>query len=112
MARKPPPELRDLAKRRLQRLLEPSPEEFAREVEEARRQGYKFLALGPVHYWIRDYSLIPEDGESRGYANQVCPRAGSAESLARRVPGDYGRRARTIQSAPAQRSNLGWSGLR
>ncbi len=63
MARKPPPELRDLAKRRLQRLLEPSPEALEAEIEEARRQGYKVLVLGAVHYWIEDYSLIPEDGE-------------------------------------------------
>jgi hypothetical protein len=63
MPKKPPPELRELAKQRLQRLQVPSPEEFAKEVEESRRQGYKVLALGPVHYWIQDYSLKPGDSE-------------------------------------------------
>ncbi len=64
MTKKTPtiPDLREIAKRRLERLQLLSPEEFEKEIEEARKQGYKVLALGPVHYWIRDYSLILEDG--------------------------------------------------
>jgi hypothetical protein len=47
MARKPPPELRELAKQRLQRLGEPSPEELEKEVEEARKAGLQGPRLGP-----------------------------------------------------------------
>ena len=63
MARKPPPELRDLAKRRLQRLLEHSPEEVEAEIEAARKEGYKLICLPGLRIKIRDYSLMPEDGE-------------------------------------------------
>jgi hypothetical protein len=31
--------------------------------EEARQQGYKVIRAGPVHYWIRNYSLDPEGDE-------------------------------------------------
>jgi len=63
MARKPPPELRDLAKRRLQRLLEPSPEALEAEIEEARKEGCKLICLPGLRIKIRDYSLKPDDEE-------------------------------------------------
>jgi DNA-binding IclR family transcriptional regulator len=63
MARNPPPELRELAKQRLQRLQEPSPEELENEVEEARQQGYKLIAVPGLRILIRDYSLKPPEKE-------------------------------------------------
>jgi len=63
VARKPPPELRDLAKRRLQRLLEPSPEALEAEIEEARKEGCKLICLPGLRIKIRDYSLKPNDEE-------------------------------------------------
>ncbi len=59
MLNTPPPELRELAKQRLHRLQEPSPEELEKEVEEARLQGYKVIALPGLRIWIEDYSLKP-----------------------------------------------------
>ena len=59
----PPPNLRVLARRRLDRLNEPDPEELKREVEEARKQGYKLVAAPGVRIFIRDYSLKPGDEE-------------------------------------------------
>jgi len=61
MARKPPPELCDLAKRHLQRLLESSPEEREAETEEARKEGYKLICLPGLRISIRDYKLKPDD---------------------------------------------------
>ena len=56
-------DLREIAKRRLRQLTEPSPEELEEEIEEARRQGYTVICAPGVHIWIRDYSLKgPEDG--------------------------------------------------
>jgi hypothetical protein len=63
MARNPPPELRELAKQRLQRLREPSPEELEKEIEEARLQGYKVIALPGLRIWIEDYSVKPPEKE-------------------------------------------------
>jgi hypothetical protein len=57
------PGMRELAKRRLQRLLEPSPEELEKEIEEARRQGYKLICVPGLRIRIRDYSLKPDDEE-------------------------------------------------
>jgi hypothetical protein len=56
-------DLRELAKRRLQRLLEPSPEELEKEIEEARREGYKLICFPGLRIRIRDYSLKPDDEE-------------------------------------------------
>ena len=53
MARKPPPELRDLAKRRLQRLLQPSPEALEAEIEQARNEGYKLICVQGLRIRIR-----------------------------------------------------------
>ena len=55
------PTLRELAKRRLQRLLEPNPEELKKEIEEARQQGYKLICVPGVRIRIRDYSLKPHE---------------------------------------------------
>ena len=49
--------LGDLAKRRLQRLQEPSPEDLEKEIEEARREGYRLLAIGPLRILLRDYTV-------------------------------------------------------
>ena len=57
------PALRELAKRRLQRLLERSPEEIGKEIEEARREGYKLICVPGLRIRIRDYSLKPDDEE-------------------------------------------------
>jgi DNA-binding IclR family transcriptional regulator len=61
--KKPIPELRDLAKRRLERLQQPSPAEIAKEIEEARRDGYMLIRVPGVRIKIRDYSLKPPDEE-------------------------------------------------
>jgi len=56
------PNLRELARRRLLRLNELSPEEWAKEVEEVRKQGYKLMALPDgLRIWLRDYSLKSPD---------------------------------------------------
>ena len=55
--------LRELAKRRLQRVLEPDPEELEREIEEARREGYKLICAPGLRVWVRDYSLKSDDEE-------------------------------------------------
>jgi hypothetical protein len=48
MAKTPPPDFRELAKRRLQRLHEPSSEEALKEIEEARQRGDLLLIMGGV----------------------------------------------------------------
>jgi hypothetical protein len=58
------PALRELAKQRLQQLTELSPEELEKEIEEARRQGYKLICVPGLRIRIRDYSLkAPEDAD-------------------------------------------------
>ena len=57
-------DLRELAKRRLQRLDEETPEQLQAEIEQARKEGYKLICLPGLHIRIRDYSLKgPEDEE-------------------------------------------------
>jgi hypothetical protein len=55
--------LRELALRRLQRLLEPSPEEIEKEIEEARREGCQLICVPGLRIRIRDYSLRADDEE-------------------------------------------------
>ena len=59
-----PSMLRVLAERRRQkRLLNPDPEEWARQVEEERKRGYHLIRVSPeLIVAIRDYSLL-EEGE-------------------------------------------------
>lgn len=56
-------ELRALAQRRLQRISDPMPEEWARQVEEARRRGYHLLRFPGLIVEVRDYSLTPDDDD-------------------------------------------------
>ena len=58
-----PTYLREVAKRRLQRLAEPTPEQIEKEVEQARREGYRIVRGPGVSIWIQDYSL--EDPQRR-----------------------------------------------
>jgi DNA-binding IclR family transcriptional regulator len=60
---KPPPilDLPALARRRLERT-EPSPEDWAKAVEEARSRGYKLIRVNrELTVEIRNYSLMSED---------------------------------------------------
>jgi hypothetical protein len=57
------PALRELAKQRLQQLTELSPEELEKEIEEARREGYKLICFPGLRIRIRDYSLKPREEE-------------------------------------------------
>ena len=62
--KRPLPQLRDLAR---QRLLEPSSGQLEKEIEEARKEGYKLIALPGVRIMIRDYKLKPsKEGEDSG----------------------------------------------
>ena len=54
-------ELHAVAQRRLQRINEPSPEEWARRVEEARREGYRLVRIPGLVVAIRDYWLKADD---------------------------------------------------
>jgi hypothetical protein len=56
--------MRELAKRRLQQLTEPSPEELEKEIAEARREGYQLICVPGLRIRIRDYSLKAEDDPS------------------------------------------------
>ncbi len=53
--------LAELARRRLQKLNEASPEELEAAIEQARKEGYKLICLPGLHIRIRDYSLKPPD---------------------------------------------------
>jgi hypothetical protein len=53
--------LAELARRRLRKLNETSPEELEAEVEQARKEGYKLIWLPGLRIRIRDYSLKPPD---------------------------------------------------
>ena len=55
------PALRELAKRRLQRLMDLSPEELEKEAEAARLEGYQLICVPGLRIRIRDYSLKPDD---------------------------------------------------
>ena len=57
------PALREIAKQRLQRLLELSPEELEKETEQAQREGYRLICVPGLRIRIRDYSLKPDDEE-------------------------------------------------
>ena len=58
--KKPPPDLQALAKRRLERLREPSPEELAKEIAEAERNGDKLLVLpGGLRVLLKLYGREP-----------------------------------------------------
>ena len=52
-----PSVLRDLARARLDRLENVSPEQWAREVEEARKRGCRLVRVPGLTVEIRDYSL-------------------------------------------------------
>lgn len=48
---------RELAQRRLRRLLEPTPEQLAAEIEEARKEGYQVIQCeGGISVWIKKYT--------------------------------------------------------
>ena len=58
--KKPPPDFRVLAQRRLDRLREPSPEHLAREIEEAERNGDKLIVLpGGLRVLLKLYARDP-----------------------------------------------------
>ncbi len=51
-----------LARRRLRRRVDPSPEEWAEMVEKALRRGYRLVRVPPdLIVEIRDYALAGED---------------------------------------------------
>jgi hypothetical protein len=56
----PAPTLRDRARRRLDRPEVANPEEWAKEVDDARRRGFRLVRLRVLIVSIRDYSLVPE----------------------------------------------------
>ena len=60
MKRPLPTYLREVAKRRLQRLAEPTPEQAEKEDEQARREGCKVVRVPGLSIWIQDYSLARE----------------------------------------------------
>jgi len=56
--------LAELARRRLEKLNQSSPEELEAEIEQARKEGYKLICLPGLRIRFRDYSLKgPEDDE-------------------------------------------------
>jgi hypothetical protein len=57
------PALREITKQRLQRLLELTPEEPEKEIEAARREGYRLICVPRLRIRIRDYSLKADDEE-------------------------------------------------
>jgi DNA-binding IclR family transcriptional regulator len=57
----PPTALRELARRRLDQRANASPEEWAKAVEKARKQGFRLVRFPGVAVRIRDYSLNPEE---------------------------------------------------
>jgi hypothetical protein len=62
MAKSPPLDLRALARARLEQRENPSPEDWAMAVEEARSRGYRLLRIPGLIVEIRDYSLKADDG--------------------------------------------------
>lgn len=57
-----PLSLREVAKRRLHQLTEQTPEQIAKEDEDARRQGCRIMRVPGYSIWIHDFSL--DDSES------------------------------------------------
>ncbi len=55
--------LRGLALRRLQQRRDLNPEEWAKAVEEARREGYRLHRFAGLVVQLRDYSLSSDDEE-------------------------------------------------
>jgi hypothetical protein len=56
------PTMRELVQRRLKDTDILDPEEWAKEVEEARKRGRRLVRLPGLTVSIRDYSLLPPDG--------------------------------------------------